>query len=169
MSVNTPATQALDEIGLHYRLHLHPQPVRSLEQAAAERGLQPDQIVRSLLFRLPDESFALLLMPGRAKASWPKLRRFLGVHRLTTASPDEVRQVTGYPPGAVSPFGLAHPVRLLADQALLQLDRVSVGAGIHNAGIILHGADLLRALRPEIADFQEEAGARPSVGTSSAP
>jgi len=169
MTTSTPVTQALDELGIHYRLHVHAQPVRSLEQAAAERGLQPDQIVRSLLFRLPDGSFAMLLMPGRRKASWPKLRRFLGVNRLTTASPDEVRQVTGYPPGAVTPFGLPHPVRLLADQALLQLDRVSVGAGIHNAGVILHGEDMLRALRPEIADFQEEAGAPTSAGNSPAP
>ncbi len=167
MSTSTPATRALDDLGLHYRLYLHPQPVRSLEQAAAERGLRPDQIVRSLLFRLPDGSFALLLMSGRAKASWPKLRRFLGVNRLTTASPDEVRQVTGYEPGAVSPFGLARSVRLLADRGLLALDRVSVGAGIHNAGLILHGEDLLRALRPEVGDFQEEAGGRPSAGRPS--
>lgn len=155
MSISTPVTRALDSLGLSYRLHLHPHPVRSLEQAAAERGLQPEQIIRSLLFRLPDGSFALLLMAGRAKASWPKLRRFLGVHRLTMASPDEVRHVTGFVPGAVSPFGLAHPVRLLADQSLLRLDQVSVGAGIHNAGVILCGEDMIRALGPEVADFQE--------------
>ncbi|MEW6566597.1 MAG: YbaK/EbsC family protein [Chloroflexota bacterium] len=161
---SNPVTLALDQLGIHYRLHLHPQPVRSLEQAAAERGLAPDQIVRSLVFRLEDGSFALLLMPGRAKASWPKLRRTLGVNRLTTATPDEVRQATGYEPGAVSPFGLPQPLRLLADVSLLKHDWVSIGAGIHNAGVILHREDMVRALRPEVGDFGEEA-----TGTSGGP
>ncbi len=157
----TPVTRVLDELGIHYRLHLHAQPVHSLEQAAAERGLRPEQIVRSLLFHLPDGSFALLLMPGRAKASWPRLRRFLGVNRLTTATPEEVRGVTGYLPGAVSPFGLPRPLRLLADESLLQHDWVSISAGIHNAGVILHCEDMVRALRPEIGDFREKAQTRP--------
>ena len=49
----------------------------------------------------------MLLAPGPEKVSWPRLRRHLGVSRVTTASPDEVERVTGYAPGTVSPLGLA--------------------------------------------------------------
>jgi len=149
----TPVTHALDALAIPYRLHLHVGAVRSLEQAARERGLAPGQIVRSLVFRLEDGSFVMVLVAGPARVAWAKLRRYLQLSRLTTATPDEVLRVTGYPPGAVSPFGLPQPLRLLADRSLLDSDLLSLGAGIPNAGVILAAEDLLRALSPEIGDF----------------
>jgi Cys-tRNA(Pro) deacylase len=151
----TSATRALDSAGVMYTLHLHDRPVTSLEQAAAERGLRPSQIVRSLVFRQEGSAFVLVLAPGPRQISWAKLRRHLGVSRLTTASADEVVAATGYTPGSVSPFGLASPLRILADQRLAQEDIVSVGAGIRNAGIILSTEDLLRLLQPEMGEFLE--------------
>ncbi len=156
---STPVTRALEALGIPHTLHVHEQPLHSLEQAAQERGLEPGQIVRSLLFRLEDGTFVLVLAPGPAKVSWPSLRRHLGVTRLTTAPPEEVRRVTGYEPGAVSPFGLPSPLRILADRGLLAQAVVSVGAGIRNAGIILAREDLVRALQPEMGDFVEKAPA----------
>jgi Cys-tRNA(Pro)/Cys-tRNA(Cys) deacylase len=153
MKPSTPVTRALDALHIPHRLHRHPLPVRSLEQAAAERGLQPEQLVRSLLFRLEDGNFVMVLMPGPAQVSWAKLRHYLGVSRLTTATAEQVKQVTGYPPGAVSPFGLVHPVRLVADRQLLDQPQISLGAGERNAGVTLQVADLMRVLKPEVADL----------------
>ncbi len=155
----TPVTRALDALGIPYQVHIHAGPVRSLEQAARERGLQPAQIVRSLLFRTETGDFVMLLMPGAGKASWPRLRQALGVSRLTTATLDEVVRVTGYEPGAVSPFGLPQPVRLLADRSLLSQETVSIGAGVGNTGILLRSADLVGALSPELGEFRTEPSA----------
>lgn len=149
----TPVTCALTGLSIPFRVYRHDRPVRSIEQAARERGLTPQQIVRSLVFRLEDGSFVMLLMAGPARASWPKLRRHLGVSRLTTATPDEVLQVTGYRPGGVSPFGLPQALRLLADAGLLAQPTLSLGAGLPDMGVILAGADLFRALAPEVGDF----------------
>ena len=154
---STPVTRALDDAAIPYTLHLHDRPVTSLEQAASERGLRPGQIVRSLVFRREDGSFLIVPAPGPRQVSWPKLRRHLEVSRLTTASPEEVLQVTGYQPGAVSPLGLAAPVRILADRSLTEEQTVSIGAGVRNAGIVLQTEDLLRLVQPEIGDFMEGA------------
>jgi prolyl-tRNA editing enzyme YbaK/EbsC (Cys-tRNA(Pro) deacylase) len=151
----TPVTTALDAWGVSYRLHLHQGPISSVEQAARERGLIPEQIIRSLLFRLENGEFVLVLMPGPGKVSWPKLRRRLGVTRLTTAAAEIVQSITGYPPGSVSPYGLPSTVRLLADLRLLRHTTVSIGAGIPDAGVILRTEDLLRTLQPELDDFGE--------------
>jgi Cys-tRNA(Pro)/Cys-tRNA(Cys) deacylase len=156
MATITPATRALDAAGIPYRLFLHPQPVRSLEQAARERGLSPEQIVRSLLFRLEGQRYLLALIPGPSQVDWSKLRHFLGVSRITTADADEVRRVTGYEPGAVSPFGLQQELRILADPCLKQLEIVSLGAGIRNAGIILNREDLVRSLEIEWVDLRAD-------------
>jgi prolyl-tRNA editing enzyme YbaK/EbsC (Cys-tRNA(Pro) deacylase) len=151
----TPVTRALDALSVPYRLHRHEAPVRSLEQAASERGLAPGQIVRSLVFRVEEGSFVMVLVAGPARVSWPRLRAYLGVSRLTTASAEEVLQVTGYRPGAVSPYGLPRPMRLLADRSVLEPELLSLGAGVSNTGVILSRDDLLRTLSPEIGRFTD--------------
>ncbi len=155
--MSTPVSRVLDAAGIPYTLRLHDHPVTSLEQAAAELGLRPGQIVRSLVFRGDDGTFLMVLAPGPRQVSWPKLRRYLGVSRVTTATADEVLQVTGYPPGAVSPLGLAAPLRILADRSLTEEQTVSIGAGVRNAGITLRVDDLLRIVQPEFGDFMEDA------------
>ena len=152
---STPVTQALEALGVRHQLFVHAGPVRSLEQAARERGLAPGQMVRSLLFRLEDGGFILVLVAGPAQVSWPRLRRLLGVSRITTATPEEVLEVTGYEPGAVSPFGLNQAVRILADQNLLAHDTLSIGAGIRHAGVLLARYDLARSLTLEWADITD--------------
>jgi Cys-tRNA(Pro)/Cys-tRNA(Cys) deacylase len=155
MAKTTPVTLALDSLCIPYRLHEHDHPIRTLEQAAEERGLTPDQIVRSLLFRLTGGTFILVLMPGVSRVSWPKLRSHLGVSRVTTATAQEVREVTGYEIGTVSPFGLNRPLQIMADQRILDHEILSLGAGVRNAGIILKRDDVVSALQPTFGDFSE--------------
>lgn len=148
-------TRILDSLSIPHSLHIHETPLRSLAQAAEERGLQHDQIVRSLLFRLENQEYVLVLVAGPGKVSWSKLRKQLGVRRLTTARDTEVEEVTGFKPGAVSPLGLKSPIRILADQGICEQDIISIGAGIRNAGIILQREDLLRAIDIEFADITD--------------
>jgi Cys-tRNA(Pro) deacylase len=155
MQTQTPVTQALDKLNIQFELHVHEKPLRSLEQAARERNLEPGQIVRSLLFRMEGGEFVMVLVPGPSKVDWSKLRHYLGVSRVTTARPHEVEQITGYPTGAVSPFGLEKPIRLLADECIQNIEVISLGAGIRNAGVILESSALLTHLKPELGDFTE--------------
>ncbi len=141
-----PAEQYLVNHGIPYRLFRHSQSPGSLQQAAAERGQRPEQIVRSILFRIAAGEFVLVLVAGSGQISWPKLRRHLGVSRVTMAGEDEVRQVTGAPVGAVGPFGLPRPVRILADRGVFASDEISIGSGLRGTAILLKSADLRRAL-----------------------
>jgi Cys-tRNA(Pro)/Cys-tRNA(Cys) deacylase len=153
---STPVTDALDSLGVPYRFFRHPGQVASLEQAAQERGQRPEQIVRSILFRLPEEVFVMVLVAGPAQISWPRLREYLGTSRMTMASQDEVRRMTGYPTGAVSPFGLPEPLRILMDRSVLREEEISIGSGVRNTTVILRLDDLLRALGGvERGDFLE--------------
>jgi Cys-tRNA(Pro) deacylase len=142
----TPVGRALAEAGVAVREFRHAGPVLSLEQAAEERGQWPSQVVRSILFRLAAGAYAMVLVAGPRQVDWKALRRHLGQSRLTTASADEVRDVTGYEIGAVSPFGLPRPVRVLVDESVLGEDEVSIGSGERGTTVILSTADLLRAL-----------------------
>ena len=125
----TPVTQELDQKQIPYTLFTHDGPVRSLEQAAAERNQQPEQVVRSLLFRLAQDEFLMVLVAGPQQIDWKQLRRTLGLSRLTMAKPDELHRVTGYEIGAVAPFGLPTPVRILVDQSVLDQAEISGPGG----------------------------------------
>ncbi|HMT21897.1 MAG TPA: hypothetical protein PKE20_11750, partial [Promineifilum sp.] len=57
----TPVGAELHARGIPFREFRHPGPVSSLEQAAEERGQRPGQVVRSILFRLGQERFAMVL------------------------------------------------------------------------------------------------------------
>ena len=143
---NTPVTRALDSLNVPYRFFRHPGAVHSVEQAAQERGQSVDQVVRSLVFRLAAEEFVMVLMTGSRQVSWPLLRKHLGQSRLTLATEAEVKRETGYPLGAVSPFGLPAPMRVLVDESVLGLEVVSLGSGERGATVILTTEDLMKAL-----------------------
>lgn len=154
MEEKTPVTQALDSLNIPYRFFRHPGPVHSLEQAARERGQRPEQVIRSILFRLSQDQFLMVLMAGPGQISWPALRSYLGQSRLTMASEAEVLAVTGYPTGAVSPFGLPGPLRILVDQSVLAEEEVSIGSGVRSTTVILKRDDLLKALgEVEVGEF----------------
>ena len=142
----SPASRALEELGIPHRVFHHPSLVLSLEQAARERGQRPEQIVRSILFRLAENEYIMILAAGPAQISWKALRRHLSQSRLTMASEAEVLQVTGFRVGTVSPFGLLRPLKVLLDASVLKEKEISLGSGMPNTGIILQSIDLQRAL-----------------------
>lgn len=146
MPVSTPATRALDGLGIPYRLFEHAQPPASLEEAARARGQAPEQVIRSILFRHEQEYFVMVLVAGPGQIAWKQVREHLGVTRLSMATEEEVLQVTGYALGAVCPFGLPEPVRLLADVSVFRPEEVSLGSGQRGVAIVMKSSDLRRAL-----------------------
>jgi len=125
---------------------VHPGKVTALEQAARERGQGPEQVVRSILFHLGENEYLMALVAGPAQISWKALRAYLGQSRLTMADKDEVLDVTGYPIGAVSPFGTARQFRVLVDPGVFVEEEISIGSGVRGTTIILKSEDLKLAL-----------------------
>lgn len=144
--LSTPVTRHLDLADVTYRVFTHPGEVHSLEQAAHERGQRPEQVVRSIVFRLTDSQFVMVLVAGAQQISWPALREYLGVSRMTMATPEEILEHTHYPTGAVSPFGLPEPMRTLVDESVFQEEEVSIGSGVRYTTVIMRVDELRRAL-----------------------
>ena len=152
----SPAIQYLQAHDVPHTLFRHSGPVHSLEQAASERSQQPEQVVRSIVFRLAEGEFMMVLMPGPGQVPWKAMRRFLGQSRMTMATEEELLQATGYRPGTVNPFGLPQPMRVLIDQGVLDQPEISLGSGQPGLAIMMKPADLLAALDGvEIVHFSE--------------
>lgn len=141
-----PSIRELQEQKAEFSIFVHAGPLHSLEQAASERGQSPGQVVRSLVFRLAKDRFAMVLVAGPAKLSWKKLRGHFGQRRLTQASPDEVLRITGYEVGTVSPFGLATGLPIYIEEGVLNKDMLSLGSGRAGTALLMNPAQLLAAL-----------------------
>jgi Cys-tRNA(Pro)/Cys-tRNA(Cys) deacylase len=163
-----PASYALRAMGIPHRVFIHDGPLHSLEQAAAERGQDVAQVVRSVLFRVRQGEYALVLSAGPGRLPWKALRAHLGRSRISMATPEEVLAITGDPVGAVAPVGLPEPsealwsLRLIVDESVLNQGALSMGSGIRGTGIIIQRDDLLRAIgeheRVDLRGWEEGEG-----------
>ena len=147
MNETPPVSIALEKLGIPHQVFRHTNPVTSLEQAARERGQRPEQVVRSILFRIAEDEFVMVLVAGPAQISWKLLRQLLGKSRISMATEDEVLAVTGYRIGTVGPFGIPRQLRVLIEAGVLSEEEISIGSGMRNTAVMLRSADLRRGLK----------------------
>ena len=129
-------------------------PVRSLEEAAAARGVQPGDIVKTLVVRRGDDDFWFVLVPGDRQFSWPKLRSLLGTNRLSRPDAAVAQEVTGYERGTITPFGSTHAWPVVAD-ATVAGRTVSMGGGAHGVALTVSGDDVIRVFDAQVADISD--------------
>lgn len=150
----TPALRAVEEAGLAHRVIRHP-PARSLAAAAAARGVEAADVIKTLVVRRGDGDFLFVLVPGDRTISWPKLRKLLGVSRLSMPDAQAATAATGYQRGTITPFGSLHPWPVIADTRITGR-QITLGAGEHGSAIALVADDALAVLNARIADISDE-------------
>jgi Ala-tRNA(Pro) deacylase len=154
--IRTHASRALDEMGIPYQVLRHDHKAKNVEEAAAERGVPVQQIVKTLLVRRPDRRHLIALVRGDQRLSLKKLARLTKVKTLEMAPEADVSRITGYQIGAVAPVGLRRgDLSIFVDHHILEQPRVSISAGRHDAGLELATEDLIRAVGGQVADITE--------------
>ncbi len=146
------AVTAADALGLAHQVTRHG-PVRSLDEAAAARGVPPRSVVKTLVVRLSEDDYRFVLVPGDREIAWPKLRALLGVHRMSMPSAEVALAVTGYARGTITPLGSTRAWPVVADASLS--GQVSLGGGAPGVALTVSADDLLSALRATVADVTE--------------
>lgn len=150
------ALAALQAAGVPFAITRHGR-VGSLAEAAAARGVEPGDIIKSLVVRRGDDDFLFVLVPGDREISWPKLRGLLGVSRLSMPDAATARDATGYERGTITPFGSVRRWPVVAD-ATVAGRTVSLGAGAHGVAATLAGDDVISALGAQVADVTDPVG-----------
>lgn len=155
------AFAALDATGVGYRVVRHG-PVASLAEAAAARGVEVADVVKTLVVRRADDDYVFVLVPGDRVISWPKLRTLLGVNRLSLPDAAAARAATGYARGTITPFGSTTAWPVVADVRLLGRT-VTLGAGEHGVAVAVPADEAVRVLGATVADVTDEepAGSAP--------
>lgn len=149
--MSTSALAAVEAVGLPHRVIRHG-PVRNLAEAAQARGVQPADVVKTLVVRRGDDDFLFVLIPGDRTISWPKLRKLLCVSRLSMPDAAVAKQATGYERGTITPFGSARPWPVIADERV-RGHEITLGAGEHGVAVAANADAILQALDASIADI----------------
>ncbi|KGN37909.1 aminoacyl-tRNA deacylase [Knoellia subterranea] len=149
------AREALEASGIPHTIARYG-PARSLSESAELRGIEPRDIVKSLVVRRGSGDYVFVLVPGDREISWPKLREHLGVNRLSMPPADKAFKATGYERGTITPFGSTTAWPVIVD-ATAAGRTISMGAGEHGVGATVAADDLVRALSAEVADVTDPA------------
>lgn len=146
---------AAHRLGLELEFTARP-PARSLHEAAALLGIEPANIVKSLVVKHQDGSFLFALIPGDRQISWPKFRALLGVNRLSMPDAETAFAATGYRRGTITPLGSSTAWPVYADRHIAG-KRVSMGAGEHGYSLFVDADALITALGATVADISDPA------------
>ena len=108
------------------------QSARTAQDAATALGCDVGAIVKSLLFKAGDR-FILGLVAGDKRCSLNKLKKILNEKDVSMASPDQVKENTGYTIGGVSPVGHLKECEIYIDESLVRFNDIFAAAGHPNA------------------------------------
>jgi prolyl-tRNA editing enzyme YbaK/EbsC (Cys-tRNA(Pro) deacylase) len=123
---------------------------RTAELAAEALGVPVSWVVKSMVF-MADGQPVLALVDGEATVDVEVLSRELVARDVTLARGREVRDLTGFRPGAVPPVGLATDIPVLADPAVFAPEVVYCGGGTTTAMLRIRAADLEGLLAARVA------------------
>ncbi|AXH96465.1 aminoacyl-tRNA deacylase [Ornithinimicrobium avium] len=153
------ALAAVAESGLEHTVTRHGR-VASLAEAAAARGVEPRDVVKTLVVRRGEGDFLFVLVPGDREIAWPRLRALLGVSRLSMPDAGVAKEVTGYERGTITPFGSTTAWPVVADASLRgdPARTVSVGGGAHGVAVTVNAEAVLAYWGATVADVTEPAG-----------
>lgn len=124
----TRVTAALAAAGLDAPILETPGSTRTAAEAAAAVGVEIDQIVKSILFQGVGGGLYLFLTAGGRQVDGAKASALAG-EALFRAEAAQVRAVTGFAIGGVSPVGHLTQSPLWMDRRLLDFAVVWAAAG----------------------------------------
>ena len=106
-----------------------PGTTKTARDAAAAVGCSVAQIAKSIIFRTAESRRAVLVIAsGVNRVNEQRMAQLIG-EQLEKATPEFVREATGFVIGGVPPVGHATQIETWIDQDLLQFDRIWAAAG----------------------------------------
>ncbi len=127
---------------------------RTALEAASSLKCEVGAIVKSLLFKT-ENTFTLCLIAGDKKASLNKIKKTLNIKDASMASADEVKNITGFTIGGVSPVGHLNKIDVYIDNSLERFENLYAAAGHPNCVFKINFEDLQKITNGLIKEISE--------------
>ena len=125
---------------------------RTATEAASSLGCETGAIVKSLLLKT-ENTFTLFLIAGDKKASLIKIKKILDIKDASMASAEDVKNITGYTIGGVSPIGHLNKIDIFIDKSLERFKKLYAAAGHPNCIFKTNFTDLEKITNGLIKDI----------------
>ena len=128
-----PGSQKVQEylrsVGVDAQVREMPATTRTAKEAAQAIGCSVAQIAKSIVFRTAQSGRPVLVIAsGANRVSEQRMSDLIG-EQIEKATPEFVRESTGFGIGGVPPVGHCNPVETWIDRDLLQFDIIWAAAG----------------------------------------
>ena len=145
----------IDQHGLQAQLMVLPVSTPTVDAAAAAVGARVEQIVKSLLFWIKSEPI-MVVASGSSRVDRRSLAAYFNVGRkqVKLMGAEDVVEISGYPVGAVPPFGHRTKLMTLMDAGVLQDQEIYAGGGAVDHLMCVSPGEILRATGATVLDLQ---------------
>ena len=127
---------------------------RTAQEASNSLNCDVGAIVKSLLFK-SDQKYMLCLVSGDRKASLKKLKQNLNIKDIEMAKADNVKEITGFTIGGVSPVGHLKKIEILIDDNLKRFSDLYAAAGHPNCVFKIDFKNLVQITNGSDLDITE--------------
>ena len=148
------AEKSIKEYNNHMSVIVLDSSAKTAIEAASSLGCEVGAIVKSLLFKT-ENTFTLFLVSGDKKASLNKIKKTLNIKDASMASPDDVKSITGYTIGGVSPVGHLNKIEIFIDHSLARFENLYAAAGHPNCVFKTNFDDLQKITNGFIKDITQ--------------
>src|SRR5438445_11838285 len=147
MSKTTPATKALEKLGVKFVLHLYVYDSNATSiglQAAEALGVEPFRMLKTLMAEV-DGKPVCVVVPSDGEVSMKKLAAAFGGKAAKMMRPADAERLTGYHVGGISPFGQKKRVPVAIEAAALGPASVFLNGGQRGLQVELAPQDAVKA------------------------
>jgi Cys-tRNA(Pro)/Cys-tRNA(Cys) deacylase len=144
-------TDAIEELGIAATI-VRTAPASNAEESAHLQGIQLSQLLKTIVVRKDDGEHVFVLVPGDRAIDWRKLRTHLGVSRASLPGRADAERITGYPVGAITPFGALSRLPVVVDAAAVAEETVALGGGERGVNVHISPSELKERLGAVAAD-----------------
>ena len=148
MSKTTPATKALQKLGVKFVLHtyVYDSDAETIVMQAAEAlGVEPCRMLKTLMAEVDDRPVCVVV-PSDREVSMKKLAAAFRGKAANMMRAQDAERLTGYHVGGISPFGQKKRVPVAIEATALGHATVFLNGGQRGLQIELDPNDAMRAL-----------------------
>ena len=150
----TAAVRVLREHGVAFTQHPYAYEERGgTSVSARELGVPEHAVIKTLVMEDDAGRPLVVLMHGDREVSTKALARVLGVKSVTICAPAVADRHSGYQVGGTSPFGTRRAMPTYVERGIAALPYLYVNGGRRGYLVGMVPADLIRVLRPILADI----------------
>ncbi len=147
------AGKELKDKGVNFELITLTQTVHSVRDVQVACKCEASEVIKTLVFI--GRSPIVVILPGDKRANITKIEVFIGERGLRMAKPEEVKVLTGYGVGSVSPFGIDPEIKQIADDSVQSLPSLFLGSGKNDVLIKISQTEFTKAFRGTFASVSD--------------